>query len=71
MNQLVTSSEKRKWSWQRTGKVVMTVFLILVIALFLLSTLGTVAYAAGLVDDTVKAGNEYSRYPIDHYQLDF
>ncbi|WP_330601737.1 CD3337/EF1877 family mobilome membrane protein [Anaerocolumna cellulosilytica] len=49
----------------------MTVFLILGIALFLLSALGTVAYAAGLVDDTVKAGNEYSRYPLDNYQLDF
>ncbi len=71
MNGLVTNREKRKWSWQRTGKVVMTVFLILVITFFLLSALGTVAYAAGLVDDTVKAGNEYSRYPIDNYQLDF
>lgn len=71
MNQLVTGSEKRKWSWRRTGKVVMTVFLILVIALFLVSALGTVAYAAGLVDDTVKAGNEYSRYPLNNYQLDF
>lgn len=71
MNQSVTSSEKRKWNWQRIGKVVITVFLILVIALFLLSALGTVAYAAGLVDDTVKAGNEYSRYPLENYQLDF
>lgn len=71
MNQFVTNREKGKWSWQRTGKVVMTVFLILVIAIFLLSALGTVAYAAGLVDDTVKAGNEYSRYPLDNYQLDF
>ncbi|WP_416386365.1 CD3337/EF1877 family mobilome membrane protein [Anaerocolumna aminovalerica] len=71
MNQLVTGSEKRKWSWQRTKKVVMTVFLILGIALFLVSALGTVAYAAGLVDDTVKAGNEYSRYPLNNYQLDF
>lgn len=71
MNQLVTNRGKSKWSWQRTGKVVMIVFLILVIALFLVSALGTVAYAAGLVDDTVKAGNEYSRYPLDNYQLDF
>lgn len=71
MNQLVTVSEKRKWNWQHTKKMVMTVFLILVIAIFLLSALGTVAYAVGLVDDTVKAGNEYSRYPLDNYQLDF
>lgn len=71
MKQSVTSSEKSKWSWQRTEKVVITVFLILVIAIFLLSALGTVAHAAGLVDDTVKAGNEYSRYQLDNYQLDF
>lgn len=71
MNQLVTNREKSKMKWQRTGKVVITVFLILGIALFLISALGTVAYAAGLVDDTVKAGNEYSRYPLDNYQLDF
>lgn len=71
MNQFVTNREKSKMKWQRTGKVVITVFLILVIAIFLLSALGTVAYAAGLVDDTVKAGNEYSRYPLDNYQLDF
>ena len=38
---------------------------------FLLATLGTVAHAAGLVDDTVNTANEYSKYPLDNYQLDF
>ena len=62
---------KRKWNIQRLGKVAVTVLLVFVIAIFLLATLGTVAHAAGLVDDTVNAANEYSKYPLDNYQLDF
>ena len=37
----------------------------------LLSFLGTVAHASGLVDDTVNADNLYSQYPLENYQLDF
>ena len=37
----------------------------------LLSLLGTVAQASGLVDDTVNADNLYSQYPLENYQLDF
>lgn len=62
---------KRKWNMQRLGKVAVTVLLVFVIAIFLLATLGTVAHAAGLVDDTVNTANEYSKYPLDNYQLDF
>ena len=62
---------KRKWNMQRLGKVAVTVLLVFVSAIFLLATLGTVAHAAGLVDDTVNAANEYSKYPLDNYQLDF
>ena len=62
---------KRKWNIQRLGKVAVTVLLVFVITIFLLATLGTVAHAAGLVDDTVNAANEYSKYPLDNYQLDF
>ena len=62
---------KRKWNIQRLGKVAVTVLLVFVIAIFLLATLGTIAHAAGLVDDTVNAANEYSKYPLDNYQLDF
>ena len=44
-----------------------------VVALFLilLSLLGTVAHATGLVDDTINAENLYSKYPLSNYQLDF
>ena len=47
--------------------------LLLVIAgaVILLSLVGTVAHAAGLVDDTVSADNLYSQYPLENYQLDF
>ena len=36
-----------------------------------LSITGTAAHAAGLEDDTVDAANEYSKYPLENYQLDF
>ena len=42
-----------------------------VLKLVLLSLLGTVAHASGLVDDTVNADNLYSKYPLSNYQLDF
>ena len=45
--------------------------LVVVGILAFLSITGTVAYAAGLVDDTVDAANEYSKYPLENYQLDF
>lgn len=62
---------KKKWNWQRTGKMAIIVFLFFMIVILLLAMLGTAAYAAGLVDDTLSAGNEYSKYPLDNYQLDF
>ena len=37
----------------------------------LLSLLGTVAHASGLVDDTVNADNLYSQYPLENSQLHF
>ena len=69
---LKNSKPKRlsKWNMKRLGKVAVTVLLVFVIAIFLLATLGTVAHAAGLVDDTVNTANEYSKYPLDKYQLD-
>ena len=45
--------------------------LVVAVAIILLYLLGTVAHAAGLVDDTVSADNLYSQYPLENYQLDF
>ena len=44
---------------------------VVALSLILLSLLGTVAHATGLVDDTVNADNLYSKYPLSNYQLDF
>ena len=58
-----------------TRKKLFRFFKIAVIAVLttiaLLSLLGTVAHASGLVDDTVNADNLYSQYPLENYQLDF
>lgn len=47
-----------------------TLLVVLGVLVFL-SITGTVAHAAGLVDDTVDAANQYSKYPLENYQLDF
>lgn len=39
--------------------------------LVFLAIMGTVAHAAGLVDNTVSDANAYSQYPLENYQLDF
>ena len=62
---------KKRLSWKMAGKVIGRVLLALLLILLLLAVFGTAAHAAGLVDDTVDAANEYSKYPLDNYQLDF
>ena len=44
---------------------------VVALSLILLSLLGTVAHATGLMDDTINAENLYSKYPLSNYQLDF
>ena len=44
---------------------------VVALSLILLSLLGTVTHATGLVDDTINAENLYSKYPLSNYQLDF
>ena len=44
---------------------------VVALSLILLSLLGTVAHATGIVDDTINAENLYSKYPLSNYQLDF
>lgn len=46
-------------------------FLVVLGVLVFLSITGTVAHAAGLVDNTVSDANAYSKYPLENYQLDF
>lgn len=56
---------------EKVFHVLKQVLLAVTVTLVLLSLLGTVAHASGLVDDTVNAGNLYSKYPLSNYQLDF
>ena len=56
---------------EKAFHVLKLVLLAVTVTLVLLSLLGTVAHASGLVDDTVNADNLYSKYPLSNYQLDF
>ncbi|WP_340002953.1 YtxH domain-containing protein [Oceanobacillus sp. FSL K6-0127] len=56
---------------QKLKKIILTVVLISAAVFLCLLLLGTFAQAAGLVDDTVSEDNLYSKYALDHYQLDF
>ena len=56
---------------EKVFHVLKLVLLAVTVTLVLLSLLGTVARASGLVDDTVNADNLYSKYPLSNYQLDF
>lgn len=57
----------KKKFFQIVGMIAICLCAILLIP----SLIGTVAEATGLVDDTVKAGNLYSKYSLNNYQLDF
>ena len=56
---------------EKVFHVLKMALLAVTVTLVLLSLLGTVAHASGLVDDTVNADNLYSKYPLSNYQLDF
>lgn len=56
---------------EKVFHVLKLVLLAVIVTLVLLSLLGTVAHASGLVDDTVNADNLYSKYQLSNYQLDF
>lgn len=56
---------------EKVFHVLKLVLLAVTVTLVLLSLLGTVAHASGLVDDKVNADNLYSKYPLSNYQLDF
>lgn len=62
---------REKWNMNTAKKPAVTGVCILVIAVLLFAALCPSAGAVGLVDDTVDAAHEYSRYPLENYQLDF
>ena len=56
---------------KRIGKCIFYVLLGLLGTILCLALLGNVALATGLIDETINVNNEYSRYPLMNYQLDF
>lgn len=60
-----------KWNMNTAKKTAVTGILLLVIAVLLFTAFCPSAGAVGLVDDTVDTAHEYSRYPLENYQLDF
>lgn len=56
---------------EKVKKIILYTSIIIVTIILSLACLGTVAKATGLVDDTINVGNEYSKYALNNYQLDF
>ena len=52
-------------------KIAITAFISVVMAFLFLDLFTVQAHAAGLLDETIDTAHEFSRYPIDNYQLDF
>ena len=62
---------KDRFTKKKIFHIVKITILVLLVSIVMLSLLGTVAQAAGLVDDTVNVENLYSKYPLQNYTLDF
>lgn len=56
---------------KKTVRWRLILFSVIIGVFVFLSVTGTVAHAAGLVDNTVNDANAYSKYPLENYQLDF
>ena len=55
----------------KVQKIAITAFIVVVMAFLFLNLFTVQAHAAGLLDETIDTAHEFSRYPIDNYQLDF
>ena len=55
----------------KVQKLAITAFVTVVMAFLFLNLFTVQAHAAGLLDETIDTAHEFSRYPIDNYQLDF
>ena len=56
---------------QKVKRIAITAFIVVVMAFVFCNLFTVQAHAAGLLDETVDTAHEFSRYPIDNYQLDF
>ena len=55
----------------KVQKIAITAFVAVVMAFLFLNLFTVQAHAAGLLDETIDMAHEFSKYPIDNYQLDF
>ncbi|WP_376699800.1 CD3337/EF1877 family mobilome membrane protein [Listeria innocua] len=62
---------KRLPAYRKVLRYATMAFVCICTIIFVLASIGTVAHATGLVDDTINTANEYSKYGLDNYQLDF
>ena len=60
-----------KYNFRQIKRTAIAFLMIAAIAVLLFAAFCPSAGAVGLVDDTVDAAHEYSRYPLENYQLDF
>lgn len=56
---------------QKVKRIAITAFIVVVMAFVFCNLFTVQAHAAGLLDETIDTAHEFSRYPIDNYQLDF
>ena len=60
-----------KYNFRQIKRIAIAFLMIAAIAVLLFTAFCPSAGAVGLVDDTVDTAHEYSRYPLENYQLDF
>lgn len=56
---------------KKTTRIVIVLLGLILIIFYLINITSDVAEAAGLIDDTIRPSNLYSKYPLNNYQLDF
>ena len=61
----------RRYNFRQIKRTAIALLMIAAIVVLLFTAFCPSAGAVGLVDDTVDAAHEYSRYPLENYQLDF
>ena len=59
------------YNTQKVKRIAITAFIMVVMAFVFCNLFTVQAHAAGLLDETIDTAHEFSRYPIDNYQLDF
>ena len=57
--------------YTKVKRIAITAFIVVVMAFVFCNLFTVQAHAAGLLDETIDATHEFSKYSINNYQLDF